>query len=210
MANRSSTPGRLSLPDLFPPPSAWQGTSGDALFSACGRYRWWLVRHWCPQRSAVLFLGLNPSKADGRREDPTLRRLQGLASRWGHGHLLVLNLFSRVGTDPSQLRRSPEPVGEHTDAWLATALRWLAEQPHQGTGPPPRLWLGWGHRGGLQGRDEQVLALLQCWTGDVVCIGETRKGHPRHPLFCRATQPPLPFVQRSSPCPASHAATPFI
>lgn len=190
-------------------PGAWQGDAGAALFSPCGRYRWWLMRSWCPERSAVLFLGLNPSTADGLRDDPTLRRLRDLARRWGHGRLLVLNLFSLVGRDPAQLRRSPQPVGEQTDGWVATALAWLQAQPRRpASAPPPRVWLGWGHRGGLHGRGGQVLDGLRCWGGEVVCLGVTREGHPRHPLYCRASQPPLPFVVSPSPCPAFPADTP--
>ena len=152
--------------------------------------------------SAVLFLGLNPSRADGERDDPTLRRLRALAVRWGHGRLLVMNLFARVGPDPSLLRRAPDPVGEHTDGWLATGLAWLAAQPPDPFGPPPRIWVGWGQRGGLHGRSEQVWDGLRCWDGDVVCVGLTRQGQPRHPLFCRADQPPQPFVV--APAHVSH------
>ncbi|MFN6352757.1 MAG: DUF1643 domain-containing protein [Cyanobacteriota bacterium] len=209
MVNRSSTPNRLSLPESFPVPEAWQAHHGGAAhFSPCGRYRWWLLRPWCPDRSAIVFLGLNPSTANGNRDDPTLRRLRGLAARWGHGRLLVLNLFSRVGSDPAQLRRCPQPVGEHTDAWLATALGWLQAQPQHAPGPPPRVWVGWGHQGGLHGRHRVMLDVLRCWGGEVVCVGVTREGYPRHPLYCRASQPPLPFVVSPPPCPAFHAATP--
>jgi hypothetical protein len=208
MANRLFTPDRHSLADPFPAPAAWRGDTAAALFSPCGRYRWWLVRHWCPERSPVLFVGLNPSTADAGRDDPTLRRLCGLAGCWGHGGVLVLNLFSRVGSDPAQLRKSPQPVGEHTDAWMVTALGWLGAQASNGSGPPPRVWVGWGHQGGLHGRCQQVLPLLQCWKGDVVCLGITRHGQPRHPLFTRASQPPLPVPVSPSPCPASPVVTP--
>ena len=194
MANRCSTPSGLSLPDPFPVPASWKGSEGAAAFSACGHYRWWLLRPCQAAGSAVLFLGLNPSRADGERDDPTLRRLRAMAGRWGHGRLLVMNLFARVGPDPALLRRALEPVGAHNDAWLATGLAWLAAQPPAPCGPPPRIWLGWGQQGGLHGRGEQVLDGLRCWGGEVVCVGLTRQGHPRHPLFCRADQLPQPFV----------------
>lgn len=91
---------------------------------------------------------------------------------------------------------------------MATALGWLAAQPLDGSGPPPRVWVGWGHQGGLHGRSQQMLALLQCWKGDVVCLGITRDGEPRHPLFSRASQPPLPFPVTPFPCPAFPVVTP--
>lgn len=190
-------------------PGAWRGVEGAALFSPCGRYRWWLVRHWRPEGSAVLFPGLNPSTADGQQDDPTLRRLCGLARQWGHGRLLVLNLFSRVGRDPARLRRCAQPVGEHNAAWLATALAWLQAQPADPGGAPPRVWLGWGQRGGFHDRQRQELDRLQCWDGELVCVGVTREGHPRHPLYVRADQPPLPFSGFPPPCPGFHADTPF-
>lgn len=208
MANPTSTPERLSLPDAFPVPAAWGEGEGAALFSPGGRYRWWLMRRWRPQGSPVLFVGLNPSTADGNRDDPTLRRLRGMAERWGHGQLLVLNLFSRVGRDPALLRHCPEPVGEHTDAWMATALGWLQRQCRPSLGPPPRVWVGWGHRGSLHDRDRRGLDGLRCWGGEVVCLGITRSGQPRHPLYCRSTQPPLPFVVPPTPCPEFPAVTP--
>lgn len=155
-----------------------------------------------------MFLGLNPSRADAERDDATLRRLGALARSWGHGRLLVLNLFARVSREPAQLRRCAEPVGEHNAAWLATALAWLASQPKAAEGPPPRLWLGWGQGGQLHDRHRQVLDGLQCWRGDVVCVGLTRQGQPRHPLYCRADQPPLPFAGFFPPCPGFHAVTP--
>lgn len=189
-------------------PLAWQEDGGAALFSPCGRYRWWLQRQWRAGGSAVVFLGLNPSTADGRREDPTLRRLCGLARDWGHGRLLVLNLFARVGRDPAQLCRCAEPVGEHNEAWLATALAWLAAHPLRPGAPPPRVWLGWGQLGSLHGRHRRALDLLRCWEGEVVCVGTTRGGQPRHPLYVRAGQAPLPFAACPPPCPGSLADTP--
>lgn len=172
---------------------------GAAQFSPCGHYRWWLLRRWCPGPSTVVFVGLNPSTADGRRSDATVRRLHALAASWGHGQLLVLNLHARVGREPALLDRCREPVGEQNEAWLATALDWLRAEPSPRQGPPCRVWLGWGQRGGRHGRDRRLLELLRCWSGDVVCVGTTRDGHPRHPLYTRANQAPLPFTEHPSP-----------
>lgn len=78
---------------------------GRAAFSPCGRYRWWLERLWEPGGSRLLFIGLNPSHADHRRDDPTLRRLVAFAAGWGYGSLEVLNLFALVSPDPAALGR---------------------------------------------------------------------------------------------------------
>ena len=83
-------------------------------------------------RRVLLFVGLNPSRADAGRDDPTLRRLQGFAR--AHHQLVVLNLFARISLAPVVLRRSADPVGEDNDrvlrrwflGWASTRLGSLA------------------------------------------------------------------------------------
>ncbi|MEB3352768.1 MAG: DUF1643 domain-containing protein [Cyanobacteriota bacterium] len=149
-----------------------QPALGAVAFSPCGRYRWWLQRLWAPERPCLFFIGLNPSRADGRRDDPTLRRLLGFADRWGYGSLEVLNLFSRISASPLLLRRAADPVGSETDAWIRSRLSAQPQAP---------LWLGWGNRGAWQGRDQVVRALL---VGRVCLqLGTTASGQPCHPLY---------------------------
>ena len=181
--------------------------TGRAVFSPCHRYRWWLERQWDPQRPRLLFIGLNPSRADGQRDDPTLRRLVGFARGWGFGTLEVMNLFGRIAASPALLRRSQDPVGTPTDGWIRSRLR--AQRA-------PVVWLGWGNEGAWRGRNREVLALLENGRATLVCVGHTGAGHPRHPLYCAATLPLLPLAascgDRTAPgvlsCPVSPAATP--
>ena len=100
--------------------------SGTAAFSPCGRYRWWLERLWQPAAPRLIFIGLNPSRADGQRDDPTLRRVVGFAQRWGFGSLEVLNLLALISPSPAVLRRATDPVGAEADFWLQHRL---AAQP---------------------------------------------------------------------------------
>jgi hypothetical protein len=163
---------------------------GSAAFSPCGHYRWWLERVWAPERPRLIYVGLNPSRADGRRDDPTLRRLQGFAQRWGYGALEVLNLFARISVSPALLRRAADPVGAETDAWIQARLTAQAGVP---------LWLGWGHQGGWTGRDLAVLLQLQQrlaaegWARTCLCLGLTASGRPRHPLYLAGDLSPQPW-----------------
>jgi hypothetical protein len=54
-----------------------------ATISADGRYRYRLERWWDEHVPAVLFVMLNPSTADARDDDPTIRRCVAFARRWG-------------------------------------------------------------------------------------------------------------------------------
>ena len=159
MVSRPLDPVRgHSLPEVSPPPRA-----AAAVFSPCGGYRWWLQRTWEPQRPPLLFVGLNPSRADGQRDDPTLRRLMAFARRWGFGRLEVLNLFGAVATRAAALKRMADPVGADNDAWIRRCLGHLgpwrseASLPQQSSGAEPMdpagalLWLGWGNGGAWGG-----------------------------------------------------------
>ena len=84
---------------------------GRAGFSRCGRYRYWLRRRWNGDLPQCTFIGLNPSTADARTNDPTLRRCINFADQWGYGSLLLVNLFALRSTDPRALRLSDDPQG---------------------------------------------------------------------------------------------------
>lgn len=149
-----------------------------AVFSPCGCYRWWLRRSWQPAAPALLFIGLNPSRADARHDDPTLRRLLGYARAWGFGSLEVLNLFARVACTPQLLRRAADPVGLRNDAWIRHRL---------GCRPEAVVWIGWGNLGSWRQRDRQVLRLLAARGREPRALSLTAAGMPRHPLYCPAT-----------------------
>ena len=181
------------------------GSSAPAAahFSPCGHYRWWLERRWDPQRPGLLFIGLNPSRADGQRDDPTLRRLQGFARAWGYGGLEVLNLFARISATPVALRRCADPVGAENDRWLEQRLHALPEEA--------TVWLGWGNGGVWRGRDQQVLALIGRVLPPVggpplLALGLTAGGQPRHPLYAPGDAQPLRLLHPGAEF--SVAATP--
>jgi len=153
--------------------------------SACGRYRWWLERQWQREAPRLLFIGLNPSRADGQRDDPTLRRLLGFAQSWGYGALEVLNLFSRISPSPAVLRRSADPIGPETDLWLRRRLAHLAHSPGSA------VWLGWGNGGQWRGRDQAVLPVLLQQDLPLLALGLTASGQPRHPLYAAKAARPL-------------------
>lgn len=177
---RSSDEQRQSAdprpPALFEGDLAAQKLSG-AILSPCGRYRYKLWRQW-DRRPTVAFVGLNPSTADATKDDATLRRCIGFAKRWGHGSLVMLNLFGLRSTDPDALLGAADRVGPDTDTHLLRE----AQQAH-------RVVVCWGQHRATQGRSLQVATVLQRMGVRLWCLGTTADGSPRHPLRLRADTP---------------------
>lgn len=144
--------------------------AAGAVFDASRRYRYHLWRRWAERGPLVAFVMLNPSTADARHDDPTIRRCSGFARAWGFAAMTVVNLFALRATDPARLRRARDPVGGGNDGHILAAA-----------GTCDGLVLAWGNCGGLRGRDRAVLALLAGHRPD--CLGLTRAGQPRHPLY---------------------------
>ena len=152
---------------------------GQAGFSRCGLYRYWLRRSWDSTLPQCAFVGLNPSTANAKTDDPTLRRCIDFAQQWGFGSLFMVNLFSLRATDPRELLGEHDPVGPRTNLWLRRAK-----------GESELIIAAWGNGGALHNRHSTVAKLL----GDMRCLGVTASGMPRHPLYCRKATPPVPFT----------------
>lgn len=77
------------------------GNTG-AIFSPDRKYRYALWRIWDSKPLAGWYM-LNPSVADEKTDDPTIRKCCGFARRWGNGGILVLNLFNLVARGPFEV-----------------------------------------------------------------------------------------------------------
>ncbi|WP_227461634.1 DUF1643 domain-containing protein [Cupriavidus pauculus] len=82
----------------------------SAVLSDCGQYRYHLARKWSDDKP-MLFVMLNPSTADHREDDNTIRRCVGFATRNGCGSIQVVNLFAFRTTYPPELKRAGYPSG---------------------------------------------------------------------------------------------------
>jgi hypothetical protein len=149
-----------------------------AAFSRCGRYRYALWREWDASRPTVLFVALNPSTADHRRDDPTIRRCIGFSREWGFGALVVANLFAFRTPYPKLLRVERDPVGPRNDRWIGRLVD-----------DSSLVVAAWGANGDYQRRASHVADRL----GDCHALGVTSSGAPRHPLYVRADVRPRPF-----------------
>jgi hypothetical protein len=153
-----------------------------AEFSPCGAYRYTLTRQFAMRApEPMVFVMLNPSTADAMLDDPTIRRCMGFAKREGYGGLMVVNLYALRATDPKALWRADDPVGPANWDWLLLACRMAA----QNNRPVVCAW-------GAGAKEDRVAALLRAaeHTGArLTCLGKTKSGAPRHPLYLRWDAP---------------------
>ena len=127
----------------------------------------------------VVFIGLNPSTADERIDDPTIRRCMGFARRFGFNTLTMLNLFAYRATNPSELRGLEDPIGPDNDLYLTLECR-MADL----------IIVAWGVHGSLWNRAAEVEYLIGQHAHKIRHLGAlTLAGEPRHPLYLKADAP---------------------
>jgi len=161
--------------------SALFQTGSTAQISECGTYRYELTRRWSPDGDSIAFVMLNPSTADADQDDPTIRRCIGFAKSWGYSGLLVYNIFALRSTDPKALQRHPDPIGPENNETL------------RGIAPHLEIVAAWGTWGWLNNRGRAVQKML----GDrLLCLGTTKQGHPKHPLYLAASTIRVPYRER--------------
>jgi hypothetical protein len=148
---------------------------GSASFSRDARYRYVLMRRW-GNGATVTWVLLNPSTADARRDDPTIRRCIDFSRRWGFGAMEVVNLFALRTPHPAALRAASDPVGPGNDRALRRAIARGAA-----------VVAAWGNHGALADRAQRVREVLPA---EVLVLGLTGRGEPAHPLYLPADRKP--------------------
>ncbi|MCF3651339.1 DUF1643 domain-containing protein [Synoicihabitans lomoniglobus] len=148
-------------------------------FSSDRVHRYSLIHRFDPLFGGerfMLWIGLNPSTADENQLDPTLTRIAGFCRREGMDGFHMGNLFGQRTPYPKEMMAAPDPVGPGNDASLLEAAAKCE-----------RVIAAWGVTGDFQDRAAAVVKLLAGF--DLWCLGTTKAGHPRHPLYVKADQP---------------------
>lgn len=156
----------------------------DAIVSTDGRYRYTLDRWW-GNGPRVLFVMLNPSTADATVDDPTIRRCMGFARSWGYDGITVWNLYAFRATNPRELDSAEDPIGiGHANEDHLWAI------VHDGR--TDLIVAAWGAKPGHGRYANRELAMQFAFHDyEVHCLGTTKDGHPRHPLYVRGDTWPI-------------------
>lgn len=135
-----------------------------------------LWRTWDIHLPKVVFVGLNPSKADETENDPTITRCINFAKSWGYGSLYMLNLFAYCTKSPSILKAQTDPIGPNNDDYL---IRYANQAD--------LVIAAWGNDGSYQGRSHELRAQIKSFH----YIKMNLSGEPAHPLYLKADLKPI-------------------
>jgi hypothetical protein len=161
----------------------------SAIFSICGKYRYHLDIELVDNASVspcINFVMLNPSTADAFKNDPTVERCCRRAIAGGYGRVIITNLFAYRSTDPSALLDVDDPEGPFNQLYLEIARCFCHTRV-----------FGWGSNVDKSTRLRSVSDRVSTPIGYAVnyCLGMTKSGHPRHPLYVPYSQGLVPYVK---------------
>lgn len=154
----------------------------SARFSDDGVYRYELTRELGGDLTLVS-IGLNPSIADAKRNDPTLRKDVGYAKLWGFGRLLKLNANAYKATDPKEMKRAAKAgidiVGPDNDRTIRDAVGLIGATAG-------RVVVSWGANITPERQREmaELIRGVETW-----CFGINKDGSPVHELYQHWHQP---------------------
>lgn len=159
------------------------------------QYRTWLSRHWgIAQHEFVegwncafpILIGMNPSTADAHANDPTITREIGFVKSWGYNAFVKFNVADYRATHPKDLSKTGVvPVSEIN---LLTLRNFAMARHCKGIvacwGKLPKI---------LRPHAEEIVATLTADGHNLWCLGRTKDGSPRHPLYLKSDTPLEPF-----------------
>ena len=154
-------------------------SKSGAVFSDCRKFRYALWRMWDEDKPLVMIIGLNPSTADEKVNDPTITRCISFACSWGYGGVCVTNLFGFRATAPTELKAYHDPIGKENDTWVHEMAKEAAIKV-----------AAWGNHGKYLNRSVDFLSSLD----QLHCIKMNKSGEPAHPLYLKSELKPVPMI----------------
>ncbi|SES75290.1 DUF1643 domain-containing protein [Oceanicella actignis] len=158
--------------------------TGEAVFSPCGRYRPLLTREYPDGAGTALWIGMNPSTAEADVDDPTVRRESDYSRAWGFRRFVKTNVMDWRATRPADL------LAEGVAPRSPVNLDVIREQAAQAD----LIMLAFGAlHPRLRHYGRETVEALRADGRALFCLGLTRDGAPRHPLYMRKDLRPIPF-----------------
>lgn len=137
-------------------------------FSGDGQYRYRLWRIWDEEKPRAMCIGLNPSTANGEKNDATISILIRMLDILGYGGFYMMNCFPYITSNPKLLKHNPV-----SDEWNDNVLTVTASLCSD-------VIFAWGGFKVIKdtGRDKQLIDMFP----NAKCFGKSKDGSPIHPL----------------------------
>lgn len=163
--------------DLFGKATVSHVESG-AKFSDCRNYRYALWRIWDKSNPLVMFIGLNPSKADETENDHTINSVERISKYNGYGGFYMMNCFPFISTDPKKLYDCSHSIKNET---CLKEVACLCKD----------IVFAWGNFEVV--KKLGVDYILSQWFPNAKALRINKKGSPKHPLYCKTKTPFVTF-----------------
>lgn len=148
-------------------------TIKGAILSDCQRYRYMLQRYIKPPLAPyrwVAWVLCNPSTADHKHDDATVRRAWAFTQSWGYNGMMFVNTNPHRSTNPDAQRIPNASVLAYNDSYLMDTMTSCA-----------LTVCGWGDGALPELVKRTALVLHAC--GPLHSLRVTKAGNPAHPLY---------------------------
>lgn len=135
-----------------------------------------------PGNRTLLWVMLNPSTANAAKDDPTSRKVAGFTRGFDFDRWAIVNVYAYRATDPKELGRARFrgiDIGG-PDNW-----RHQNEQAARAS----RIVVAWGAHDVDAVHLSHTLAALTENHRQLYCLGTTKSGAPKHPLYVPYSAP---------------------
>jgi len=136
----------------------------EAEFSIDKKDRYSLKREWDKSKNQILYIMLNPSIADDKNDDPTIRRLIDFTRKFEYGGFLVGNIFTTITPNPKEIDRSKGISDKNFEELFKLIYK------------VDLIVYAWGNTV----EEPQPLKELVL---SAKCFGKNLNGTPKHPLY---------------------------
>ena len=141
----------------------------------------------------ILFcFGINPSKATPQKLDPTAKRIQRIAKEHGYDSWIILNVCAQRATEPNDMLEEQNEILHKENLKIITDLlkRYALCSD---------ILFAYGDliskRPYLDKNLCEIINIIKTenYGGNCYCLGKTKSGNARHPLYQKKDTPFVPF-----------------
>lgn len=141
----------------------------------------------------ILFcFGINPSKATPQKLDPTAKRIQRIAKEHGYDSWIILNVCAQRATEPNDMDETQNLILHKENLEIVTDL--LSKYSLCSD-----ILFAYGDliskRTYLKKNLCEIISIIKTtnYGGNCYCLGKTKSGNARHPLYQKIDTQFIPF-----------------